>query len=166
MNAQGTSYELAPMSPGIRVLTLVMLGLPLVLLAGAAFGAWPVIVPGLFIAVLYVWIWTRFRPTRFILRPGFIEVVWPLKRREIRRETINDVRLIGCQDLKNEVGFCMRVGAGGLWGGFGWLWTQKRGIVQMHISRTDQFVWIERRNDRPWLITPENPEAFIRALSG
>jgi hypothetical protein len=36
----------------------------------------------------------------------------------------------------------------------------------MYISRTDQFVWIERRNERPWLITPENPEAFIRALTG
>jgi len=166
MNADNMSFRLAPMSPGIRVLTLVMLALPLVFLAGAALGTWPALAPGLFIFVMYVWVWTRFRPSRFILHPGSIEVVWPLKRREIRREGITEVRLIGCREMRNEVGFCMRVGAGGLWGGFGWLWTQKRGIVQMHISRTDQFVWIERRNDRPWLITPENPEAFIRALSG
>jgi hypothetical protein len=59
----------------------------------------------------------------------------------------------------------MRVGAGGLWGGFGWLWTQRRGIVQMYISRTDGFVWIERIGDRPWLITPDEPEKFVRALS-
>ena len=59
----------------------------------------------------------------------------------------------------------MRVGAGGLWGGFGWLWTQRRGIVQMYISRTDGFVWIERVGDRPWLITPAQPSAFVRALS-
>jgi len=166
MNAEKTSFRLAPMSPEIRVLTLVMLALPLVLLAGAAFGAWPVIAPGLFMAVLYLWIWTRFRPSRFILHLGTIEVIWPLKRREIRRESISDVRIIGVQEMRNEVGWCMRVGAGGLWGGFGWLWTQKRGIVQMYITRTDQFVWIERRNQRPWLINPENPEAFIRALTG
>jgi hypothetical protein len=59
----------------------------------------------------------------------------------------------------------MRIGAGGLWGGFGWLWTKRKGMVQMHVSRTDGFVWIERKADRPWLITPENPEAFVRALS-
>jgi hypothetical protein len=38
----------------------------------------------------------------------------------------------------------MRVGAGGLWGGF---------------------VWIERGAGRPWVITPEEPQAFVRALS-
>ena len=166
MNAQGTSYELAPMSPGIRVLTLVMLALPLLFLAIAAHGSLPALAPALFIFVMYVWVWTRFRPSRFILHPGSIEVVWPLKRREIRRETISDVRLIGKKEMCSEVGWCMRVGAGGLWGGFGWLWTQKRGIVQMYITRTDQFVWIERRNERPWLISPENPEAFVRALTG
>jgi hypothetical protein len=58
-----------------------------------------------------------------------------------------------------------RVGAGGLWGGFGWLWTEKRGIVQMYVSRTDRFVWIERGAERPWLISPENPEAFVRLLT-
>jgi hypothetical protein len=59
----------------------------------------------------------------------------------------------------------MRIGAGGLWGAFGWLWTQRRGMVQMYISRTDGFVWIERGADRPWLITPEQPQAFLSALS-
>jgi hypothetical protein len=60
----------------------------------------------------------------------------------------------------------MRVGAGGLWGGFGWLWTQRRGIVQMYVSRTDDFVWIERPGERSWLITPERPKAFVRAMGG
>jgi hypothetical protein len=35
----------------------------------------------------------------------------------------------------------------------------------MYISRTDGFVWIERGADRPWLITPEQPQAFVSALS-
>ena len=164
MNAPSTSYNLAPMSQGIRILTLVMLALPFLFLGLWAFASRPAAFPALFMVIIYLWVWTRFRPSRFILHPGKIEVVWPLKRREIRRETISDVRIIGCQEMKNEVGFCMRVGAGGLWGGFGWLWTQKRGIVQMYITRTDQFVWIERRNERPWLINPERPEEFVEAL--
>jgi len=34
------------------------------------------------------------------------------------------------------------------------------------LARTDQFSWIERKNGRRWLITPEEPEAFVRAVSG
>jgi hypothetical protein len=59
----------------------------------------------------------------------------------------------------------VRVGAGGIWGGFGWLWTKRQGLVQMYISRTEGFVWIERAGARPWLLTPEQPEEFVRALS-
>lgn len=75
------------------------------------------------------------------------------------------MRLIDKGELQREIGWGMRVGAGGLWGGFGWLWTQRRGIVQMYISRTDGFVWIERISGQPWLITPDEPESFVRALS-
>jgi Bacterial PH domain len=35
----------------------------------------------------------------------------------------------------------------------------------MFVTRTDRFVWIERTRERPWLITPEQPDAFVRALS-
>jgi hypothetical protein len=102
---------------------------------------------------------------RFVVYPDRLEVRWPLKRRSIPRKDITEVRLIDKRALHNEMGWGMRVGAGGLWGGFGWLWTQRRGIVQMYISRTDGFVWIERVGDRPWLITPAQPAAFVRALS-
>jgi hypothetical protein len=74
------------------------------------------------------------------------------------------VRLIDRDELRRQVGWGMRVGAGGLWGGFGWLWTTRRGIVQMYVSRLDRFVWIERGGERPWLITPDRPEMFVAAL--
>ncbi len=153
------------MSPLILILTLGLLALPVVFLASAVFGKRLLLAPALLIVAIYCWVWFRFRPTLFVVRPNVLEVVWPLKRRQIRRDDISGVRLIERRELKREVGWCMRVGAGGLWGGFGWLWTQRRGIVQMYVSRTDGFVWIERVSDRPWLITPEQPEAFVRALS-
>jgi hypothetical protein len=91
-------------------------------------------------------------------------VIWPLKRCEIPRQDISSVRLLDGEALRREIGWGMRIGAGGLWGGFGWLWTKRRGIVQMYISRTDRFVWIERDGGRPWVVTPEQPETFIRTL--
>ena len=153
------------MSRLMSILTLALLALPLGFLASAAFGKTRLVGPAVLVVAIYSWIWLRFRPTRFVVRPEVLEVIWPLKRRRMRREGISGVRLIDVRELQREVGWCMRVGAGGLWGGFGWLWTRRRGVVQMYVSRADGLVWIERVGGRPWLITPEQPEAFVRALS-
>ena len=161
-----TSFRLARMSPLILILTLILLAIPIVFLANAVLGRSLLAAPALLVIAIYSWIWLRFRPSVFVVRPDVIEVAWPLKRRRISRDDIANVRLLERAELRREVGWGARVGAGGLWGGFGWLWTSRRGIVQMYISRTDQFVWIERKKGRPWLITPEEPEAFVRAVSG
>jgi hypothetical protein len=159
------TFRLAQMCPVIRAFTLVMLLLPPALAMGAAAGARPLLIPALFLILIYGWVWTRFRPTRFVVRPDAVKVIWPLRRRELPRDQISAVRLLSPQELKEQTGRGVRVGAGGLWGGFGWLWTARRGVVQMYVSRVDGYVWIERGTERPWLITPERPEAFVRALS-
>ena len=159
------TFPLAPMCRLISVLTVVLLAIPVGFIIGAALGSQLLLVPALMVAVIYVWVWTRFRPTMFVVHPHALEIVWPLKRRELPRDQISAVRLIDRQELRREVGWGLRVGAGGLWGGFGWLWTERRGIVQMYVSRLDRFVWIERGRDRPWLITPDQPEAFVGALT-
>jgi hypothetical protein len=165
MNTTVQSFRLAPMSPLIWMLTLTLLAVPAVFFSTAMVGRHLLTVPALCVVVMYVWVWLRFRPMRFVVYPDRLEVRWPLKRRSIPRKDIVEVRLIDKRALHNATGWGMRVGAGGLWGGFGWLWTQRRGIVQMYISRTDGFVWIERVGARPWLITPAQPAAFVRALS-
>jgi hypothetical protein len=158
-------FGLAPMCRFILVLTLVVAALPAAFLIGGMTGARVLWVPALLLILIYAWVWTRFRPTAFVVHPRAFEVIWPLKRREVSREGITAVRLVGREELRRQVGWGMRVGAGGLWGGFGWLWTSRRGIVQMYFSRLDGFVWIERGGERPWLITPERPEAFVSALA-
>ena len=158
-------FGLAPMCRLILVLTLIMVALPVAFLVGGALGARMLWGPALLLLLIYGWVWTRFRPTAFVVRPQALEVIWPLKRRQVRRAEITAVRLVDRQELRRKVGWGMRVGAGGLWGGFGWLWTARRGIVQMYVSRLDRFVWIERGGERPWLITPERPEAFVSALA-
>jgi Bacterial PH domain len=159
------SFRLARMDFMIRLLTLALLVLPPMFLGIALLGNRLLLIPTAFLVAIYVWIALWFRPMRFIVQPRTLQIVWPLRQREISRDDIAAVRLLDKHQLEREVGRSMRVGAGGLGGGFGWLWTQKRGVVRMYISRTDGLVWIERRNDRPWLITPERPDSFVRALS-
>jgi len=159
------TYRLAPMSPDVLVVTLVLLPLPLVFFVLGALWTPLLFAPALFILVIYAWIWLLARPTAFVVLPRAIEITWPLKRGEIPRDDIQAVRIIDRPTLRREAGWGMRVGAGGLFGAFGYLWTTRRGLVRMFVSRTDRFVWIERTRERPWLITPEQPDAFVRALS-
>jgi len=153
------------MDPLILRMTTLLLALPLALFVGALFAGHFLFIPALILIGIYVWVWLRFRPSRLVVQERSLEVIWPLKRRTIPRADISIVRLLEREDLQHEIGSSLRVGAGGLWGGFGWLWTKHRGIVQMYVSRTDCFVWIERKSGRPWLVTPEQPERFVRALS-
>lgn len=159
------TFRLAQMCRLMLGLTVAMLAVPVAFSIGAVFGARLLAGPAMVLALIYGWVWTRFRPTAFVVHPHALEVVWPLKRRELRRDQILAVQLIDRQELRRQTGWGVRVGAGGLWGGFGWLWTARRGIVQMYISRIDRFVWIERGSERPWLITPEQPEVFVRTLT-
>lgn len=55
----------------------------------------------------------------------------------------------------------MRVGVGGLWGGFGWLWTQRQGALEFYISRSTGLVLLERPAGRSLLITPDRPAEFV-----
>jgi len=158
------SFRLAPMSPLILTATLLFLVAPPALLVGALFGRPQLGAAALLVLAIDVWVWLRFRPSRFTVDGSGLEVIWPLKRRYLPRESIAKARVIDRQGLKREIGWGVRVGAGGIWGAFGWLWTKQRGVVQMYISRSDGFVWIERTGARPWLLTPEKPEEFARAL--
>lgn len=154
-------FPLAPMSPLILVLTLPLLLIPVVFIGAAVTGRGPLLLgPGGFVILLYVWTWTRMRPTSFVVTGGGVEVVWPLRRERLPREAIVSVRAIDRAALRREVGWGARVGVGGLWGAFGWLWTTRRGVVRMYISRTSDFVWIET-GGRPWMITPADPDRFI-----
>ena len=158
------TFHLAPMSPMILVVTLMLLMLPVGFFVAALAGLRFHLALCSVVIAIYAWIWLRFRPTHFVVREQAFEVMWPLKHRVIPRNSISNVRLLDRDTLKQEIGWGMRVGAGGLGGGFGWLWTKRRGVVQMYVSRTDKFVRIDCKNGRPRLSTPEHLDDFVRAL--
>ena len=161
-------YALAPMSGLILGLTVLTLSLPLVffalgtmrgldLVSAAMNGA------GLFVVLICVVVWLFFRPTRFELTPQTLEIVWPLRRQRILYSEIESAEPTTSRGFKDQFGWAVRFGVGGLWGGFGHLWTSK-GTVRFYISRTDGYVLMRVRGDKPLLITPERPEEFLRTL--
>lgn len=114
--------------------------------------------------VLVTWLW--YRPTRFVVGPSTLTIVWPLRARELARPGITDARIVDVRTLRDILGTGMRIGVGGLFGQFGWVWSTKRGLVDCYITRVRGIVWVERGEERPLMITPEDPEGFVRAVTG
>src|SRR5215510_1013063 len=97
-------FRIAPMSTMIRNMTLVLLALPMLFGLSAVFGRAFLIAPTILLVAIYCWIWLRFRPTQFVVHQDVLEVIWPLKRRQISRDSITDVHIVNARDLKPQVG--------------------------------------------------------------
>ncbi|WP_202950294.1 PH domain-containing protein [Gloeocapsa sp. PCC 73106] len=151
------------MSPSIKVLTIILWLLPFSILMFSYQERLAVIVC-LLIILLYGSIWIWFRPSRFTICTDYLKIVFPGRQLKIPFQDILSVSSISIETFKGEFGWAMRIGAGGLWGGFGWLWTSKKGMLEFYISRVEEFVFIERLNKKSLLITPENPAEFVKIL--
>ncbi len=159
------SFPLAPMSPLIVALTAVVLAVPVVfVVTGVGVSNGPLLWIGLLIAAGCLLVWLYARPNRFEVSSQGLAIVWHLRRQLIPAREIARVRPMEPCELRQEVGLGVRIGVGGLWGQFGWLWTTRRGNLITYVSRTDGLVLIERHSSRPLLITPADPEEFVKAL--
>ncbi len=161
-------FRLAPMSTGLRVLTWVLMTLPCGMLCGALVVPFPgnvvLYATAAFTLLTYAGVWFMGRPSRFEVDASTLRIIWPIRTREIPRAHIDEAYAVGVADFRREYGHGMRIGAGGLWGGFGLLKTGRE-TFSMWISRTDEFVIVRLRGQRPLLITPENPARFIELVS-
>lgn len=160
-------FRLAEMSRPIWLLTALMLALPLGMLAAVGIGVGG---PGLLgvaacVAAVYAVVWLWFRPSRFELTPAALAIAWPLRRREIPLVSIESVAVVTSRELRDECGLLLRIGAGGLWGGFGRLWSSKGVHLDFYVSRTAPLILVRLRGGRPLLITPEQPERFVQELA-
>ena len=155
------------MSGDIRALSAIALLAPLGLVLGAVLARNPVrgtlLGATFFVVVIYAAVWLLGRPTAFELDAAGLGIRWPLRSQRIAAGDIAGADLLSRESFRRDFGWGMRIGAGGLWGGFGWLYT-RRGLVDLYVSRSDRFVLVRRRAGRPLLVTPERDESFVDAL--
>jgi len=158
-------FPLAPMSPSILVLTLVLWLLALSFLlyfvfVGQVFSG----AIALLLFALYGIVWLFCRPSRFKIVPDNLEIIFPVWRRSVPFRDVSEIHLVSSDEFKQKFGWAMRIGVGGLWGGFGWLWTSKGGLVEFYVSRVDGLVMIERNAGKNILVTPDEPEKFVSGM--
>ena len=162
-----TRFPLAPMSSDIRVLTGIALALPPLLALGSVLGRGPtggiLLAATALVLLIYASVWLLWRPTVFEVGQTGLRIQWPPRSRAIPAREIAGAELLSREAFRREFGWGMRIGAGGLWGGFGWLYTSK-GLLGLYISRTDRIVLVRLRTGRPLLVTPEGDERFVAAL--
>jgi hypothetical protein len=155
------------MSADIRLVTRIVLTVPLLLALGAELSRGDardaLLAATLLVALLYAAIWLFWRPTRFEVDRAGLRILWPLRVRSISTHEIVDAVSLSREAFRREFSWGLRVGAGGLWGGFGWVYTRK-GWVGLYVSRTDRFVLLRLRTLRPLLLTPDRDEGFVAAL--
>jgi hypothetical protein len=157
-------FALAPMNALIRGLTILMLLLPVALFAAALLADRRLLAVAFAVTAIYVVVYLAARPIAFEVGDAELAIRFPLWTRRVACSSILGAREFDGAALRAELGLALRVGAGGLWGGFGWLWSRRRGWVELYVSRTDGLVWIERRAAIPLLITPERPAELVARL--
>jgi hypothetical protein len=159
------SFRLAPMAPLIRWLTLLLCALPVAFVAAALANpaSLALLWVALLLAALYAAVWIWWRPSRFAVSARGIELMFPGRRRRIAAASITAAAVLDRAAFTRQFGRALRVGAGGLWGGFGWLWTSN-GWVEFYVSALDRYVLVRRHGHMPLLISPEDPEAMVAAL--
>ncbi|TNE92462.1 MAG: hypothetical protein EP330_02055 [Deltaproteobacteria bacterium] len=157
-------WPLAPMDATIGGLTALVSLIAVGLLAyGVVIGELALAASALALVGVGVLVWALLRPTAFELTEDELCIVFPTWTRRIPRSDIASVREVDGEAFKQTYRYGLRIGAGGLFGGFGWLYTA-RGLLEFWISRTEPFVVVEREQGRDLLITPANPASFVDAL--
>ena len=156
------------MTTDLRVLTWVVLGIPAVMAVGASSAPAPVSLvlwgTTAFMVVIYASVWLVWRPSAFVVGPDELAIRFPLRSRTIDLRGASPAEIVERRTFRDRYGLGMRVGAGGLWGGFGLLVT-RRETFAMYISRTDRFVLIRPAQGRALILTPADPEAFLEAVN-
>jgi hypothetical protein len=155
-------FPLATMTADIRALTAVvlLLPIPIAVLAHAVLAALLGVAP---VPLLCLGVWLWLRPRQFVVDDEWLTIEWPLRSRRIARSAVREVKLMRRDEFRRLHGYGVRVGAGGLWGGFGLLKTPNE-TFSMWISRTDRFVVVSLAGEHPLLVTPNEPESFVAAV--
>ena len=161
-------YLLAPMDRMYQGLSLFLGSLPFL------FVSLTLMLPGpqklmfgacaLFLFVIYAWIWFYARPESFRLESTALVIEFPRREMALDLSGVQQVHLYNnYSDFIAQWGFGIRIGAGGLFGSFGWLKTAK-GTLQMYLSRSEDLVVMEFQDRRPLLFTPERAQDFVTAV--
>ncbi len=137
---------------------VLLLALTVSVIFDVGYGVFPLIFVGA--AAVYEGVCLFLRPDHFRILPDGLRIGWAFRHRLLGRQQIQGVRMVSAAE-SGRLGVPHNLGVLGF---FGRTRSERLGPVEAYITEKEAMVLIERRNDRPLLITPERPGVFVEIL--
>ena len=101
------------------------------------------------------------RPNNYSVSSDRLLIHRIIKNVEIDRNNIQSVQEIDESQVKNSI---RTFGVGGFFGSFGKFWNGKLGSMTWYVTRKNNFVLVQTKDQKKIILTPDKPEAFVASF--
>ena len=101
------------------------------------------------------------RPNNYSISSNKLLIHRAISNVEIDRNNIQSVREIEDSQVKNSI---RTFGVGGFFGSFGRFWNSTLGNMTWYITRKNNFVLVETKDQKKIILTPDKPEEFVASF--
>lgn len=102
------------------------------------------------------------RPNNYSVSSDKLLIHRMIKDVEIDRNNIQSVQEIDESEVKNSL---RTFGVGGFFGSFGKFWNSKLGNMTWYVTRRNNFVLVETKDQKKIILTPDKPAEFVAFLN-
>jgi Bacterial PH domain len=102
-----------------------------------------------------------FRPNNYSVSPDKLLIHRLINNVKIDRNNIQSVQEIDESQVKNSL---RTFGVGGFFGNFGTFWNGKLGKMTWYITRKNNFVLVETKDQKKIILTPDKPAEFVASF--
>ena len=101
------------------------------------------------------------RPNNYSVSADKLLIHRIINKVEINRNNIQSVQEIDVSKVKNSL---RTFGVGGFFGSFGKFWNGKLGSMTWYVTRKNNFVLVETKDQKKIILTPDKLEEFVASL--
>jgi Bacterial PH domain len=101
------------------------------------------------------------RPNNYSVSSDKLLIHRMISNVEIDRNNIKSVQEIDESQVKNSL---RTFGVGGFFGSFGKFWNSKLGNMTWYVTRKNNFVLVETKDQKKIILTPDKPEEFVASF--
>jgi Bacterial PH domain len=101
------------------------------------------------------------RPNNYSVSADKLLIHRMINNVEINRNNIQSVQEIDVSKIKNSI---RTFGVGGFFGSFGKFWNSTLGNMTWYVTRKNNYVLVETKDQKKIILTPDKPEEFVASF--
>ena len=115
-----------------------------------------------FLPIILCMVVYLFRPNNYSVYSDKLLIHRMINNVEIDRNNIQSVQEIDESQVKNSL---RTFGVGGFFGNFGTFWNGKLGKMTWYVTRKNNFVLVETKDQKKIILTPDEPKQFVASFN-